>query len=169
MATICPAGTLKEIPRRIVRGCTSSYAKLTSRNSICEENGGSGVAFGDSATSVWVSIISKMRSAAAIVCCRFALTRLNFFAGAYIRNSAATNDVNSPVVSLPLAIWPLPYQIANARPMPPSSSMDGGRTDSALTTLMFVRYRCMSVARKRAVSSSSAPNAFTILWAENVS
>ena len=57
-----------------------------------------------SCTSVCVSSISKMRSDAAIACCRFALTRLSFFAGPYIRNSAAMNDVNSPVVRRPLAI-----------------------------------------------------------------
>ena len=73
------------------------------------ENGGSGAAVGDSATSVCVSSISKMRSAAAIACCRFAFTRLSFFAGAYIISIAARNDVKSPVVRRPVAICSLPY------------------------------------------------------------
>ena len=34
-------------------------------------------------------------------------------------------------------------------PMPPSSSIAGGITDSARTTRMFVRYRCRSASRKR--------------------
>ena len=34
-------------------------------------------------------------------------------------------------------------------PMPPSSSIAGGITDSARTTRMFVRYRCCSASRKR--------------------
>ena len=57
-----------------------------------------------SATSVCVSSISKMRPAAAIACCRLALTRLNFLAGPYIMNSAAMNAPNSPVVRLPSVI-----------------------------------------------------------------
>ena len=54
---------------------------------------------GRSCTSVCVSSISKIRSDAAIVCCRLAFTRLSFLTGPYISNSAATNDVNSPGVS----------------------------------------------------------------------
>ena len=46
-------------------------------------------------TSVWVSSMSKMRSDAAIVCCRFALTRLSFLAGPYISSSAAMNEKNA--------------------------------------------------------------------------
>ena len=62
-------------------------------------SGASGRAPGRSCTSVCVSSISKIRSEAAIVCWRFAFTRLSFFTGPYIRNSAAMNDVNSPAVS----------------------------------------------------------------------
>ena len=71
------------------------------------------------ATSVCVSIISKMRSPAAIACCRLAFTRLSFFAGAYIMSRAARNDVNWPVVRRPAAISSLPYHSATAMPMPP--------------------------------------------------
>ena len=37
-----------------------------------------------------------MRSEAAIACCRFAFTRLSFFAGPYISSTAPKNDANSP-------------------------------------------------------------------------
>ena len=80
-----------------------------------------------------------MRSEAAIACCRFAVTRLSFFAGPYIRNSAAINEANCPVVRLAMAICRLPYQSAAAMPKPPSSSISGGRLDSAAVTFMFVR------------------------------
>ena len=56
---------------------------------------------GFSRTSLCVSSISKMRSAAAIVCCSAAFTRLSFLIGPYIMNAAARNAVNSPGVSLP--------------------------------------------------------------------
>ncbi len=70
-----------------------------------------------------------MRSDAAIACCRLALTRLSFFAGPYISSSVAMNDVSSPIVSRPLTISRLPYHSATAMPMPPSSSISGGRLD----------------------------------------
>jgi hypothetical protein len=66
------------------------------------------VAPGGSTTSVCVSSISKMRSDAAIACCRLAFTRLSFFAGPYIRNSVPMNRANCPVVRFPLAICALP-------------------------------------------------------------
>ena len=53
-------------------------------------------------TSVCVSSISKIRSDAAIACCRLALTRLSFLTGPYIRSSAAMNEVNSPAVRRPV-------------------------------------------------------------------
>ena len=96
-------------------------------------------ACGFSTTSVCVSSISKMRSDAAIACCRLAFTRLSFFAGPYIRNSVAMNDVSSPIVSRPLAISRLPYQSAPAMPKPPSNSISGGRLESAAVTFMLVR------------------------------
>ena len=70
-----------------------------------------------------------MRSEAASACCRLALTRLNFFTGPYISSSAATNDVNSPAVSRPIAISRLPYQSAPAMAMPPRNSISGGSID----------------------------------------
>jgi hypothetical protein len=82
-----------------MRFASSSYMKPTSRNSIERWNGGSTIAPGASSTSVCVSSISKMRSDAAIACCRFAFTRLNFFAGPYMRNSVPMNSTNCPVVS----------------------------------------------------------------------
>ena len=109
------------------------------------------------------------RRAVAIVCCRLALTRLSFFAGAYISSMAAMNDVNSPGVSRPLAISLLPYQRASAIPMPPRNSMEGGSTDSARTTRMLVRYRFISAPRNLFASRSSALKALMIRCAENVS
>ncbi len=103
-----------------------------------------------------------MRSVAAIVCCRLAFTRLSFFAGPYIISSAATNDVNSPVVSRPEAICALPYQRATAMPMPPSTSMSGGRLASAAVTFMFVRNSCQPARANLSPSSRSFPNAFTM-------
>ena len=106
-------------------------------------NGASAGAPGRSRTSVCSSSTSKMRSAAAIACCRLAFTRLSFLTGPYISSSAATNDVNSPGVSRPAAIARLPYQSATAMAMPPSSSISGGRIDTIRVTVMFVRYsRC---------------------------
>ena len=81
-------------------------------------NGASAGAPGRSRTSVCSSSTSKMRSAAAIACCRLAFTRLSFLTGPYISSSAATNDVNSPGVSRPAAIARLPYQSATAIAMP---------------------------------------------------
>ena len=81
-----------------------------------------------------------MRSDAAIACCRFAFTRLSFFAGPYIRNSAAMNDANCA------GRQPAGRNLrgcrttsAPAMPKPPSSSISGGRLDSAAVTFMFVR------------------------------
>ena len=79
-------------------------------------SGGSGTAPGASSISVCVSSISKMRSAAAIACWRFALTRLSFFTGPYIRNSAAMNDVNCARGQLLRAIAVAPYHSAAAMP-----------------------------------------------------
>ena len=59
-------------------------------------NGASGAAPGCSITSVCVSSISKMRSDAAIACCRLALTRLSFLAGPYIRSSVPMNERELP-------------------------------------------------------------------------
>ena len=80
-----------------------------------------------------------MRSAAAIACCRSALTRLSFFAGAYIMNSAAMKAVNSPADSRPATISWLPYTSAATNATPPMNSISGGSTDSALVTFMLVR------------------------------
>ena len=68
-------------------------------------NGGSGTAPSRSRTSVWVSSSSKIRSDAAIACCRLALTRDSFLIGPYINSKAARNDVNSPAESRPFP-WP---------------------------------------------------------------
>ncbi len=48
------------------------------------------------ASAGWVSSRRKIRSEAAIACCRVAFTRLNFLIGAYIMNAAATNAAKSP-------------------------------------------------------------------------
>ena len=62
-------------------------------------------------TSVCVSSISKIRSDAAIACCRLALTRLSFLAGPYIRNSGADErDELARASARRAAICWLPYQ-----------------------------------------------------------
>ena len=121
-------------------GCASSYAKLTSRNSIAEENAGIACAPGDSATSVCVSIISKIRSPAAMACCRFAFTRLSFFAGAYIieqrRQERRELARRQPAGGNLLAAVPERAGHADAARAAPST---GGISDSARTTRMLVR------------------------------
>ena len=74
-----------------------------------------------------------------MACWRFALTRLSFLAGPYIRNKAAMNEVNSPRLSFPAAISRLPYHRAPAMATPPINSISGGRLESAAITFMFVR------------------------------
>ncbi len=63
---------------------------------MCCRSGASGVAPGRSLTSEWVSSRSKIRSEAAMACCRFVLTRLSFLIGPYIMKAATTNAKKSP-------------------------------------------------------------------------
>ena len=106
---------------------------------MTSRNRGNSDASARSWTSLCVSSIWKMRSAAAIACCRFALTRLSFLAGPYIMKSAAMNPTNSPVVRrIALISW-LPYHSATANATPPMNSISGGSTESALVTFMLVR------------------------------
>ena len=98
-----------------------------------------GTASGRSVTSLCVSRTSKMRSVAAMACCRLAFTRLSFLAGPYIRNSAAMKATKSPGVRRPEVISWLPYQSAATKATPPMSSINGGSTLSALVTFMLVR------------------------------
>ena len=80
-----------------------------------------------------------MRSEAATACCRLAFTRDSFLIGPYIRNRAATNDVNSPAVSRPCAISRLPYHSAPAMARPPRNSINGGSIDRTRVTFRLVR------------------------------
>ena len=83
-----------------------------------------------------------MRSDAAIACCRFALTRLSFFAGPYIRKAAAMNERELPGRQAARSQSAgCRTTSAAAMPTPPSSSISGGRLDSAAVTFMFVRNR----------------------------
>ena len=125
-------------------------------------NGGSGGALGRSRTSVCVSSSSKMRSDAAIACCRFALTRDSFLIGPYINNSAATNDVNSPGVRLPKAISRLPYHSAPAIAMPPRNSINGGNSASTRVTFRLVRNSDQEARSNLPASRRSAPKALTM-------
>ena len=122
-------------------GC-ASRRKQSSRcgTQSTDEKGGSACASGSSATSVWVSSISKIRSPAAMACCRFAFTRLSFLAGAYITNMAARNDVNSPGREASggdllrcHTTEPPPCRCHRAVPWP------AALRDKARTTRMFVR------------------------------
>ena len=70
-----------------------------------------------------------------------ALTRLSFFAGPYISITAAMNEKKSPSVIDFDATDRLPMMSATAMPTPPSSSISGGRLESAAVTFMFVRNR----------------------------
>jgi hypothetical protein len=67
------------------------------------------------------------------------LTRLSFFAGPYIMNTAVKNATNCPGVRLPAEICRTPYHKASAMPIPPSSSINGGRVAIDAVTFMFVR------------------------------
>ncbi len=104
-----------------------------------------------------------------MACWMFALTRLSFFAGPYIRSRAPVNEVKSPCVRRPDAICPLPYQSAAAMPTPPSTSMSGGRLESAAVTFMFVRNRWWPARLNFSTSVASVPNAFTMRWPVNAS
>ena len=104
-------------------------------------NGAIGSAPGCSLTSVCVSSISKIRSAAAVACCRLAFTRLSFFAGPYMKSSSAMNEKKAPSVIVRDATCRLPMTIAAAMPTPPTTSISGGRLESAAVTFMFVRNR----------------------------
>ena len=83
-------------------------------------------------TSEWVSSISKMRSAAAIACCRLAFTRLSFLIGVYIMNAAT---MNAEEVARSSAAWresaALPYHSSADDATPPRNSISGGSTDDA--------------------------------------
>ena len=98
-----------------------------------------GCAFGRSSTSVCVSSIVKIRSAAAIACCRLVFTRLSFLIGVYIMNAAKMNPRKVPCVVWPLEISPLPYQISPTTAAPPSSSIKGGSTATVLVIFRLMR------------------------------
>ena len=112
-----------------------------------------------------------MRSAAAIACCRLALTRLSFLAGPYIRNSAAMNDVNSPGVSRPGAICAaaVPQRAGDRRRRRAAPSAAAAATATRVT-FMLVRIQRRATPRANfAASRSSAPNALTMRWPANAS
>ncbi len=130
-------GTSNVTPSSV--GCSApGNVNRTSRNSNPSRNPDIATASGRSATSLCVSRTSKMRSVAAIACCKLAFTRLSFLAGPYIRKSAAMNATKSPEVRRPAVISWLPYHSAATNATPPISSMSGGSTLSALVTFMLV-------------------------------
>ena len=59
-----------------------------------------------------VSSIVKIRSEAAIACCRLVFTRLSFLIGVYIMKAAKMNPRKLPCVVRPPEISALPYQIS---------------------------------------------------------
>ena len=97
----------------------SSYAKLTfSELDRCRESAAAAARPAAPSTSECVSSISKMRSEAAIACCRFVFTRLNFLIGVYIMNAAKMNAAKLPCVSRPLRDLPaaVPDQADHRQP-----------------------------------------------------
>ncbi len=67
------------------------------------------------------------------------MTRLSFFAGPYIMKTAVKKATNCPCVRRFAEIWLTPYHNAAAIPIPPSSSINGGRLAIEAVTFMFVR------------------------------
>ena len=125
-------------------------------------NGESSFAPSRSLTSECVSSNSKMRSAAAIACCRLVLTLLNFFTGVYIMKAAKMNARKLPCVISPPPMRRLPYQINATTATPPRNSISGGRIATVLVTFRLVRYRRSDARLNRCASCASAPNALTI-------
>ena len=107
MATISPERAQK-LTRRSTGPSPSAYWKPTSRYSISRFMRGRSTALGASGTSRCVSRTSKIRVPAAKAPWRVALTRESRLMGVYIAKSAATKDVNAPVVSRPVRIAWLP-------------------------------------------------------------
>jgi len=72
---------VKLTPRRVASPLTPSYANRHVSELDRFTGGGSAIASGAHALRCVYPGISKMRSEAATACCRFAFTRLSFFAG----------------------------------------------------------------------------------------
>ena len=139
IATICPASTQNDTSRSTYFAWPSSYANATFWNSTLARVGFSGRASGRSPTSVCVSSIVKMRSEAAIACCRLVFTRLSFLIGVYIMKAAKMNPRKLPCVVRPCEISPLPYQIRPTTASPPRSSISGGSMATVLVIFRLVR------------------------------